>query len=101
MLDKNSKVFFRYLKERGIYTAFLKEVRKQPERREYRPIKESISSLVNRNLESEPLMNLINWSNAELEIWRNEYHYAIEIFNPNKYLDNKYEILKKVERINM
>jgi hypothetical protein len=90
--------FIRYLKERGLYTAFLKDARKFPDRRYYAPIKQY---LLDDAPQGEEIMRLIHWSSASWCGWSNEYHNYKEFLRKikNKPKDKIYEIFKSVKKV--
>ena len=109
MTDDEIKLFKRYLKERGIYSDFLREIKKYPERRVGLSIKYAFKSITTV---SEPMMDFISWNCAKNQIWQHEYHmyrdFIKNIYYPfidgrifKTTLDKKeflYEMVKHIEK---
>ena len=90
--------FIRYLKERGLFTAFLRDAMMFPDRRNNEPIKQH---LLDNIQQGEEIMRLILWFDASWSGWGNEYR------NYNKFLskiknipkDKIYENFKSFKKV--
>lgn len=100
MTVEQYKIFIRYLKERGLYFAFLNDAKRFPERRKGKHVK---TALLNMSNPREAIMVLINWGFAEYKKWQDEYHKYINFYNQYQLdkitKDNSYEIFKKVKKL--
>jgi len=98
MTNEQYKIFIRYLKERGLYFAFLNDAKQFPERRKGKRVK---TALLNMASPTEAIMALIHWGNAEYKKWQDEYHKYINFYNQldKSTKDNSYEIFKKVKKL--
>jgi hypothetical protein len=76
--------FIRYIKEIGLYSEFIKEIKRQPSRRYNKPLKEYCKKIHSTQI----IMNCIEWSEARKKIWQKcwvEYqNYFLK--NYNEYL---------------
>jgi hypothetical protein len=90
--------FVRYLKERGLYTAFLRDAMTFPDRRNNAPIKQH---LLDNIPQGEEIMKLILWSAASWSGWSNEYNNYNEFLRKTKYTPKEkiYEIFKSVKKV--
>jgi len=80
---KEYKRFIRFLKEKGLYSAFYKDCEKCRDRR-YKcdgrmPLNKYIKKFVKN---AEAIMELINWHDADFKGWQNVYNeYKIIYYN--------------------
>lgn len=71
MEDRELKFFIRYLKERGLYSAFVKDARRQQDERLYGiPFQKFIRGLSDS---TKILMHVVNWGASEYRYWHNVY----------------------------
>jgi hypothetical protein len=71
MEARELKFFIRYLKERGLYSAFVKDARRQQDERLYGiPFQKFIRGLSDS---TEILMHVVNWGASEYRYWQNVY----------------------------
>ncbi len=98
MTNEQYKIFIRYLKERGLYFAFLKDAKQFPERRKGGHVKTALLNMANP---TEAIMVLINWGFAEYKKWQDEYHKYINFYNQldRSTKDYSYEFFKKVKKL--
>ena len=74
--------FRRYLKERGLYSAFLRDARQQQNWRLKKPYQEYIRGMKNS---TDILMDVIHWAESEYSYWQNVYYDYKLYFRKNYY----------------
>ena len=80
MEAKELKFFKRYLKEEGLYSAFVKDAREQQDRR----LGTSFAGYIQKIARStDILMIVICWGEAKYQYWRDVYHEYQLYFNKN------------------
>ena len=87
--DKQYAFFIRYLKERGLYHAFLRDYRLQQQKRiGGRSLRDYTFKFLSSTVEI--LMNVICWGEAEYRLWGDEYRRYESFFLENyKEYENK------------
>ena len=77
------KFFIRYLKERGLYSAFVRDARRQQdERLNGIPFHEYIRGMKNS---TDILMDVVYWAESEYSYWQNVYYDYKLYFRKNYY----------------
>lgn len=79
--------FIRYIKEIGLYSEFIKEIKRQPSRRYNKPLKEYCKKIHSTQI----IMNCIHWPTAVHNIWHRKYNEYIDFYKKhfNDYVDKK------------
>lgn len=81
MEDRELKFFIRYLKEQRLYSAFVKDARRQQNERLHGiPFHEYIRGMKNS---TDILMNVVNWAFSEYRHWHDIYSDYQLYFNKN------------------
>lgn len=81
MEARELKFFIRYLKERGLYSAFVKDARRQQNERLHGiPFQKYIRGMRDS---TEILMNVVNWGASEYRYWHNVYDDYKSYFRKN------------------
>jgi len=98
MTNDNYKLFLRYLKERGLYSSFVRDSKKFPYRRRNVPVKKyMLSDLCTPN---GAIMNMITWSGASFEDWGKEYRMYINFYSELiRKKGDKYELFEGIEKV--
>ena len=95
MTKEKYNLFIRYLKERGLYKAFLNDAKMFPERRQKMHIKKYL--LQSGIVSGEEIMHLITWDLASYREWNSEYLNYYNFLNEIKRL-RKNEIYRIFEK---
>ena len=98
MTNDKYKLFLRYLKERGLYSSFVRDSKKFPYRRHNVPVKEYMLSDLCGTYSA--IMNMITWSEASFRDWGKEYrmymNFYSELIRKKRDKDELFEGIKKV-----
>lgn len=77
MVKKEYNFFIRYLKDKGLYAEFFKEIKRQPDRRSNVPFKKYCEGIASTDI----LMNCICWGDARLtDLWKEQWYKYDEFF---------------------
>ena len=88
METRELNFFRRFLKERGLYSAFVRDAKQQQNLRLKKPYQEYIHGM---NDSREILMDVLHWRESEYHDWQNVY-YDYKLYFRKNYYNN---ILKK------
>ncbi len=99
MTVEQCKIFLRYLKERGLYNAFLSDSKLFPERRGYKSMKDWMMSIS----PTQAIMTMISWGSAKhYKYWAEEFRKYEKFYLELNVTFNKkdrYEIFRKIKKV--
>lgn len=99
MTVEQYKIFLRYLKERGLYHAFLSDSKLFPERRRNNSIKNWMMSIS----PTQAIMTMITWGSAKYyRYWNEEFRKYNKFYSELNVTFNKedrYEMFRKIKKV--
>ena len=99
MTVEQYKIFLRYLKERGLYHAFLSDSKLFPERRRNKPMKDWMMSIP----PTQAIMTMISWGSAKhYRYWGEEFRKYDNFFLELKVTfskEDRYEMFRKIKKV--